>query len=257
MPSLGRWGERDPASFVTGMNLIEYCRSDATTLTDLDGQQPAEPVKEASPPPQNDPRNDKAKGCGITVKRNDIGNGYGHQWIVIDDPGHGHPGDKDWRPAGKYGLGRYPRGVISPYSDAPDCESCRAQDPATTEEGDTIWDTTLESDENVHVWEADWGISKVRLRYGNAPGTQGKLPSEATCEDIRRCLLNWRSEELYDYTGHIYGENCRTASGEAINNCGLFMVNKRRTEQGKKKDEEAEERAKRVHAHDPIREPKW
>lgn len=232
-PVVGRWMERDPAGYVDGPSLFGYAKSSPAKYADPVGKRPEQPgLVDPSSNPKH-PGNNKALGCGIKVKQADvIVNGYGHQWIEIDDPGRGKPGDKDYRPGTLRRVGRQPQGWISPYRDPnPGCPTCQTDDVPAKEGADTEWDTAP-----IPSWKELATPNVIHDKLENGPYATTPFAS-ATCEQIRMCLYKASAKrDLYDYTGHIYGENCRNAAENALLECGLGMVNKRRTASGKAHD---------------------
>jgi hypothetical protein len=259
------------------MHLFEYTASDPALVDPLGrdpGVRPATFEELAFAQEygrwSGNPRNNPRKGCGITVRQNDVGNlpdgswNYGHRWIVIDDPGSPPSEDPalrgrhdntlrtyNNRPAGIRGVGRYPQGVMSQFGDRPpDCAECDSDDPAVnaspSEPGHTEWDTTIDplasyarvewvSTPNTHGGPVTV-YQPSQLQWGGGSGTPNGL---ATCEQIRDCIYSFRARDALGYTFidlPPYGSNCRSDVGRILAGCGLKMVNGRRTAAGQALD---------------------
>jgi RHS repeat-associated protein len=254
-PVTGRWLQRDPAGPVDGTNLYQYVRSSPVRYNDSSGANAEEP--DAPPPPwldPSDPRNDKSKGCGISVKQEDIGPGYGHRWIEIDDPGRGPRGSPEARRAQVSKVGRQWRGFISPYEGyyggKPDCDNCTGND-AEGNTAHTEWDVKEEQNAKSKHWrpvgiysgplgpQRQWGWAPHPihpgagvLRFGPSAGVH---VSGATCEQIRECLYSYRSNG----SPYIYApgfNNCRPEADNILGSCGLKKTNRRRTPEGREED---------------------
>jgi RHS repeat-associated protein len=257
-PVLGRWMQRDPAGYVDGGNGLQYARSGPTQHVDPTGLL----SEGASPPPANDrdpksatgtpesgqqvqnsdPRLDPAKGCGIKVKKNKPGNGYGHHWIEIDDPDGTkrwlgfYPGDmKCGKDKGETGCtafggrGRWYSPRANPDDSTDSCECVAENDLLGDSPSDEIVPVRLDPEHREYDIEGDTGlrglgsrpmrnngyrIVRHRLRFGRGAG---KFVSDATCDEIRDCLDRFVPSSKY-----FYGLNdCRWGVVNAMAACGL------------------------------------
>lgn len=245
-PTTGRWLQRDPSRFINGMNQYQYVVSNPIRFIDRSGMAAEEPPD--AKPMAEDPNaiyGDPSRGCGIKVKQNDIGNGYGHRWIEIAEPGKptrslgfypsGSKKGKDKGSGSAFGG----KGVwMSPNANESDsndtCGCVRQNDPAHGQPGDTVWDVELDpshlTPDEISGGDGldrgpggrpldppkiiSWKIVEHKLRFGSGAGT---LVKDATCDQIRECLDRFLSNRSYTYGVH----SCRGASDEALSACGL------------------------------------
>ena len=214
-PSLGRWVQRDPAEhqYIDGMSLYLYGRSSPVVLQDSTGWA----AEEADPGKTNgaaqDDRNDPGKGCGVTLHKNDVGNGFGHMWIIIDDPNKPSPERLGWwpigNPAGGRGAWYAPDADPSDSNDVCRCVPNEDHRAAGYGDGDVMWDTQVNP--TARLWFGSGGLLKAQ---------------DATCDDIRNCLHRWVSIDPY-----IYGmSDCRWAAQQALEDCGLQTGNRTRVD---------------------------
>jgi RHS repeat-associated protein len=80
---MGRWLSRDPIGEAYLPNLHSICSNNLVQDVDVAGLTSLESIIAIHAANELD----KQLGCGITIHQNDVGNGYGHRWIRINDPG--------------------------------------------------------------------------------------------------------------------------------------------------------------------------
>lgn len=246
-PSTGRWLQRDPARFINGMNQYQYVVSNPIRFVDSTGRAAEEPPDGKAKDPADDVYNDPNRGCGIKVKQNRVGNGYGHRWIEIGEPG------KPTRSLGFYPSGSKlgkdkgswsafgGKGVwMSPNADEKDstdkCACAKQNDPANGQPGDSSWGVEPSHDKTWELNPSAYGNSQndgeyvlrpKRLGFGKGKD-KGVLPypgdfwqpdpvQGATCDEIRDCLDRFQPDSRYFWGGN----DCRDIVDLALSACGL------------------------------------
>lgn len=226
---LGRWMTRDPIEYEGGsLNLYQYVLSNPIGHKDpygLIGQIPFNPDAGSY-----DPRNDPAKGCGITLRRRD--KFKGHQWIEINDPANdlhnsegkiiNRPEGYGFWPADGYGdpWGSEPGEVWGSHQDDPD----KMEDNVgTTSDGaghSTIVWTVSPIPYRPELYYESGGVVFVEPEVPGGVLPNGTPTKNATCDQIRDCVRKAMLEQDGDYWS-LLGNNCRTASERALKKCGL------------------------------------
>jgi hypothetical protein len=244
--------ERDPAQYISGLNLYQYSNSNPVSKLDPSGLNPTGPQNppanqpnDAPPatsrpaetkPPESQPVdeveppkgwNDPSSGCGVVVKQNieggaeASGSNAGHRWIEFWDPHFG-----------SVGLGYWPAGWYCPSNEcAPPAGSkirhIKRNDPHTGKDVPMQWESTRIRNYG--------GIgAPAILKFGNAAGTDC---NKANCIMIRDCLRHFFPEKPWssDFQGitneKIAGYTCRNAAEDAIKSCCLATLPSRSPDQ--------------------------
>lgn len=195
--------------YVDGMNVHYYGLSSPTNVVDPFALAVADPSE----------ANDKSKGCGI-VRRSR--HPFGKPRILIPDPGHSwlevpYPGDAT-TPAHIDPMGWWPDGWRTPATSPSD-----PGDKGTNPKSIYTRPTRVRPDQPNII--SPRGPSEGPRRYPGPPTPlccgpgRGKFPSEANCDDIRKCLENYTGNNPYD----LVVNNCHRGSCDALKACGLEL----------------------------------
>ena len=176
-----------------------------------------------------EPAEDHDDGCGISVRKNRIGNGYGHWWLVVEDPEFNETYGLGWWPLdwpfGGRGAWHSPRG--NSLNEDTHCRCHQGNDAAHRDRipWDQECDVRRASQVIRHPGPGRRFLAMIFrslhtdpiLLYGKG---RYRTVAHASCSEIRDCLYQWRPNKPY-----IYGVfDCRDAIRQALADCGLEIT---------------------------------